>query len=295
MTPVPMLVRCAAKINLYLDVLGERGDGFHDIETFFQPVSLYDEIRLSPIGKGIVLTGDDKGIAWDEGNLCHRAARSLIESTGFDGGVRIDVHKEIPSGGGLGGGSSDAAAVLAGLNLLFDLRLNGAGLNLLALELGSDVPFFLFGHPAIGRGRGTELERAQGLKEGWIVLVKPNVNISTKWAYENLNLMLTRVGDGDKLKCLLKGLKDFPDKRLETFNSFERIVVGRYPETGEILRIFDREGAVLGSLSGSGSACFGLFRDESRAVDVRNLMLEKGFFARIVKPVNRTFEFFRFE
>jgi 4-diphosphocytidyl-2-C-methyl-D-erythritol kinase len=283
-------VRCYAKINLYLEVVRRRDDGFHDIVTVFQPVSLHDTISISAAPAGISLAGDDRDIAWDGSNLCWRAASLLLAEARSPRGVSIDVRKNIPAGAGLGGGSSDAAGVLVGVSRLLGLGIGDGRLMELALEIGSDVPFFLFGSPAIGRGRGEILEGTEGLRRGVILIVRPDIRVSTKWAYENPNLILTRYGGGHKLNCLLGGLKGFPDIALETINSFQEVVAGEYPEIGRILVLLKREGALLSSMSGSGSACFALFEDDTTASRARDLMLGEGHSAWVVYPAGRTME-----
>ncbi len=277
----------AAKINLFLDVLRRREDGYHDIETLYQPVSLWDELTFERTPERIEISGDDPSIPWNEDNLCHRAARLVLERSGAKGGVRIAVSKGIPSGAGLGGGSSDAAATLLALNELFRCGLSNAELRELALEIGADVPFFVFGAPAIGRGRGEILEAAPGLAGGWILIVKPDVTVSTSWAYRNFNFMLTTNKGGATLTALIEGIQRFPAMKLETRNSFEAGVVERFPGIAGILAALKREGSILSSLSGSGSACFGIFEVEGRAKEVMERFDGEGLFTRLVQPVER--------
>ncbi|HSG29881.1 MAG TPA: 4-(cytidine 5'-diphospho)-2-C-methyl-D-erythritol kinase [Candidatus Krumholzibacterium sp.] len=288
-------IRCSAKINLLLAVTGRREDGFHDILTLFQPVSLFDEIRLSTRESGIHLTGDDPSIDWDATNLCHRAASLILDASGCREGVAIEVRKGIPHGAGLGGGSSDAAGVIFGLNALLGLGRTAGELAAVGLEAGSDVPFFLGAGPAVGRGRGEILEPAKGLDEGWLLIVKPPLTISTVWAYDNIKYMLTRSEGEDRLNCLLKGLKDLPDKRVETYNSFENIAVKEYPEIGEILKILRNGEAVLSSLSGSGAACFALFDTEERAKRVEKIFTDETYFTCIARPWRKALKVIRWE
>lgn len=286
-----MKILSAAKINLFLEVKGRRPDGYHEIETVLQPVSLYDEIELERAPAGIDVAGDDPSIPWNEDNLCHRAARLLFERTGYEGGLRIRVRKGIPSGAGLGGGSSDAAATLVGANLLLGLGLEQGALLGLGSALGSDVPFFIFGRPAIGRGRGEFLEGVEGLPAGWILIVKPDVTISTKWAYENLNLMLTRPCDGNRLRVLVEDMAGFPSAPLHVSNSFEMDAARRFPAVADVLGRL-REAKPHGSgLSGSGSACFAVFSDEAAAREVGEHFESEGLFSRVVRPVNRVMQF----
>lgn len=280
-------IRGAAKINLYLDVLGKRDDGYHEIETFLQPVGIWDELSIELIGSGIELTGDDPTVPWDRENLCYRAAETLLDRAGSGVGARISVQKRIPHGAGLGGGSSDAAAVLIGLGELLDPGLGEDELADIGLSIGSDVPFFVRGGPAVARGRGEILELTEGLREGWILIVKPDVTVSTRWAYRNLRIGLTRSGGGDTLGQLIEGLKRFPEVELTTWNSFTEPVAERFPEIGSILAILRDSGAILSAMSGSGSACFALFGEQERVVEVHRLFTGKGLFAEIVRPVDR--------
>jgi 4-diphosphocytidyl-2-C-methyl-D-erythritol kinase len=281
----------AAKINLYLEVKCRRPDGYHEIETLYQPVSLWDELTFEPAHSGIEVTGDDPLIPWNEENLCHRAARLVFEKAGFRGGLKMTVRKGIPSGAGLGGGSSDAAASLVAVNKLFDFGLTRAELLDMGAALGSDVPFFVGGKPAIGRGRGEILEDVAGLPGGWVLIVKPDVTISTKWAYESLTLLLTRAGGKTRLSELMEGLRRFPDIRLDTHNSFEAGVIERFPSIAGVLRTLREAKPVMSSLSGSGSACFAIFEGEREAREVGERFESEGFFSRVVKPVGRTIQF----
>jgi 4-diphosphocytidyl-2-C-methyl-D-erythritol kinase len=286
-----MKILAAAKLNLYLDVIGRRDDGYHEIETFYQPVSLWDELTIEKAPSGVTVEGEDAAVPWNEDNLCHRAARLIIARAALRAGVRITVHKGIPSGAGLGGGSSDAAATLLGVNRLYGCELRDEDLGELAAAIGSDVPFFILGRPAIGRGRGEVLEDAPGLTAGWILIVKPEVTISTRWAYQNLNLVLTKGLGADRLTALVEGLQRFPDVRLEAHNSFEAIVREHFPSVSGILDALKMEKPILSSLSGSGSACFAVFAEEREARDARERLKGQGLFTRIVQPVTTAIRF----
>lgn len=282
-----LTVQCAAKVNLYLAVVGSRENGYHDIVTLFQPVSLWDEVTLAPRRGGVHIAGNDPAIPWDERNLCHRAATLLLHEMGSTEGVTIDVRKRIPSGAGLGGGSSDAAATLLGMNALFSFDLSTERLRTIAMDIGSDVPFFILGRPAIGRGRGEILEETTGLPTCYVVIVKPHITISTEWAYKNLKLLLTREKGEITLKRLQEGLRDFPNSVLDTYNSFESGVIEEFSEIGSVLQECRDQGAMFCSLSGSGSACFAVFNERGRAEEVSNSFIAKGLFARVTRPVNQ--------
>jgi len=286
-----MKALAAAKINLYLDVIRRREDGYHEIETLYQPVSLWDELTFEEAPLGISVEGDDASIPWNEHNLCYKAAKLILERARRKAGVRIQVMKGIPSGAGLGGGSSDAAATLIILNKLLDCGLSDSELRGLAGGLGSDVPFFILGKPAIGRGRGEMLEETAGLPGGWILIVKPDVTISTKWAYQNMNLVLTKGAGKATLSALLEGLHRFPNARLDTHNSFETGVRELFPSVSRILEALKAEGPMVSSLSGSGSACFAVFNEESEARRISERLTSEGFFTRVVQPVQATLRF----
>ena len=173
-----------AKINLSLRVLGKRSDGFHELETLMAPIGLADRIEISHGGgKGIEFLCSDPELPGGPDNLCVKAAEAFLTATGLDHGIRIALMKKIPHGAGLGGGSSDAAAVLKGLNELFDHPLVEEELHLIALTLGSDVSFFLHGGAAMCRGRGEILGEAPAIPDRTLLLIKPPFPVPTVWAY----------------------------------------------------------------------------------------------------------------
>ena len=286
-----MKLLAAAKINLYLDVIARRADGYHEIETIYQPISLWDELSIEETPSGITVEGQDPTIPWNEDNLCHRAARLIFAKAAVKGGVRIRVEKGIPSGAGLGGGSSDAAATLLGINRLFGCGLSEGELRELAAAIGSDVPFFVLGRPAIGRSRGEVLEEIRGLTAGWILIAKPAATISTRWAYQNLNLILTKGSRADRLTAFVKELERFPDIRLQGCNSFEALVREHFPSVSGILESLRAEKPILSSLSGSGSVCFAVFADERGAKGADERLKGEGVFTRIVQPITNAIRF----
>ncbi|MFO7916303.1 MAG: 4-(cytidine 5'-diphospho)-2-C-methyl-D-erythritol kinase [Candidatus Krumholzibacteriales bacterium] len=280
-----LLIECRAKINLYLGITGKRDDGYHEIETVYQPVSLSDTIRISEADSGIVLRGSDESIGWGSGNLCRRAAEAIFREAGYRGGARIEVDKKIPHGAGLGGGSSDAAGVLIGLNRLFDFRFSTERLAHIGLAIGSDVPFFVFNKPAIGRGRGEILEGIRGIEDVFILLIIPDMRINTADAYKNIDLVLTKVQSRYKLGLFLEGLSRIPHGRIRSHNSFEKSVSSGYPEVRNILNLLRKNGkALFSSLSGSGSVCFSVFAERREADQEFELMAGKGYSGIVVEP-----------
>jgi len=262
-----LVLQAPAKINLCLRVLGKRPDGYHDIDSVFAKVSLFDTLsfRAAP---GIELTteGFDAGPSAD--NLVVRAARALRAGRPRLPGVRMHLVKRIPSGAGLGGGSSDAAAALRGLDRFWGLGLTPRELHGLAASLGSDVPFFLHGAAARVSGRGEVVEPFTPARSWPVLLVKPRVSVSTAWAYGALSL--TKDRQKNKLSCFGLAENRLSSLAAGLANDFEAPVFRRHPE---ILRIRDgllRQGALAAVLSGSGSAVVGFFdRGEEAARAVR--------------------------
>ncbi len=262
-----------AKINLGLNILGKRDDGFHELQTVLQQIDLHDEIALRLSAKpGIRFSCDTPSLPVDDSNLCVRAFRLLEARHLVKSGVEIELSKRIPAGAGLGGGSGNAAVVLLGLNSLWDLGLSVNQLEEMAAELGSDVPFFIQGGTAFATGRGEQLESvALPVQPGAVLVVFAGIHVSTAWAYRNLNSDLTM----SKKDLTLTSFKDKIINDVEFFrllrNDFEAHVFAEHAVLGEIKRLLCINGALFASLSGSGSAVFGLFDCESDATRVESL------------------------
>jgi len=252
-----------AKINLGLEIVRRRPDGYHDIRTLFQSVELADRIELEPTADGRVrLEGDDPSVPWDETNLVHRAARLIRKSSRTAAGVFIRVSKMVPPGKGLGGGSSNAAMTLYGLNLLWSAGLGAEALAGLALRLGSDVPFFLRGGLCLGESRGEALTELPDLPRLPCVLALPRYPIPTAEIYAGVGPSLTSEGKDSKIMRFLE-TGDFG--LLE--NALEHVILRRHPELEDLKRFFRDRGAKLSLVTGSGSAVVGLFsgKDQARA------------------------------
>jgi len=260
-----MTVKSFAKINLGLEIVGKRPDGYHDIRTLFQTISLSDELHLEPASAGAIhLAGDDPSVAWDETNLIHRAARFLREKTGTDQGARILVKKSVPAGRGLGGGSSNAAAALLGLNRMWGLGLDAPGLAGLARRLGADVPFFLHGGLCLGEDIGDRLTRLPDLAPLPCLLVFPAFPIPTASIYAGIELPLTSAG---KVSKIMRFLESGDFGLLE--NDLEHVIFRAHPELESWKRFFRELGAILSQVSGSGSAVYGLFADAESAMEAQ--------------------------
>ncbi|MEA1867786.1 MAG: 4-(cytidine 5'-diphospho)-2-C-methyl-D-erythritol kinase [Thermodesulfobacteriota bacterium] len=270
-----------AKINLFLLIKGRRPDGYHLIFTMFQKISLWDEIELfveQGKKKGIYLECPDSELISGPDNLAYQAAELFLEKVGLDLVVKILLKKRIPIGGGLGGGSSDAASVLKGLNELTGFPLNAASLHLLGCSLGSDVPFFLLEAPAaVGRGVGTELE-VINVPHGWYVLVYPGFSISTRWAYENY--VLTGQ-DQDTIFDTGKVIQ-----AAMWLNDLEKVVMAGYPEIGRIKDDLVTFGAEAALMSGSGSTVLGAFlSQEAGRLAASSIEVNRGLHTLLVESL----------
>jgi len=243
-----------AKLNLFLHVTGRRSDGYHTLETLLVPIDRCDRITLTPRdGPEIVRGRGQTEVATDD-DLAVRAARLLQRHCSVARGIAIDVEKRIPAGGGLGGGSSDAATVLLGLNHLWQLGLSRAALMALALELGADVPFFIFGEAALARGIGELLERVS-VPPTWFAVLTPPLQVSTAMIFAAPEL--TRQSPSAKIRV-------FPEAY--GGNDLQAVAVSRFPEIAACVDALARETSGKVAMSGSGSSVFAAFTEEDAAV-----------------------------
>lgn len=252
------------KVNLLLNILGKRPDGFHEVETLMHPVALHDRLSFDRSGKDIKLTCNDPVLPVHSRNLVFRAAALFLKKASINEGVRIHLEKRIPISAGLGGGSGNAATTFLALNELFGQPLPPATLHELAAALGSDVPFFLQNRPALATGRGDiiqPLEFFPALRGAHLLLIHPGFGISTSWAYQQLALFPEaqngRAGRAEKLAALLRA-GDAAGASRELYNSLEAPALHKYPLL-ELFQEFLRENGAWASLmSGSGSTTFAL-------------------------------------
>ncbi|HEX9615034.1 MAG TPA: 4-(cytidine 5'-diphospho)-2-C-methyl-D-erythritol kinase [Bacteroidota bacterium] len=271
-----MTTRAYAKINLGLRVLRKRTDGYHDIETVFHHIDLYDELSFRLHEHDILLTSSDASLPTDHNNLCFQAAQLLRDLTGMQEGVEIAIKKNIPLGAGLGGGSADAAATLKTLTALWNLELTERELHSLALSLGSDVPFFLQEGSAYGTGRGEELQVLTLRLPHWIVTVTPPIHVSTAAAYKNL-ARDDRPSPLSGLQSILLGhLHEVEALRKNLQNDFEPVVFELHPEIRTLKEEMLAEGADVALLSGSGSSVFALTKSDVVAKHLFNRLARYG-------------------
>lgn len=281
-----MKILAPAKVNLFLRVVGVRGDGYHFVDSLMVPVDLYDEVQITRPrlrGGNLTVTCDHPQVPQGRRNIAYRAASLLLREKRLHGPVRIHIRKRIPVGAGLGGGSSDAAATLLGLNRLFHLGCDRGHLLSLAARLGADVPFFIFGRPARARGIGEELGPIASFPRLWIVILYPGFRISTRWAYQKFPMKLTKPIENTSIKRFLKDPKTLA--RLLA-NDLERVALRRYPRIALLKERLIQEGAVGTLMSGSGSSVFGIFATERRArKGFDRLRREKGVRTYLVRSL----------
>lgn len=256
-----------AKVNLSLRVLGRRPDGYHEIRTIFQTITLHDRLTFRPTaGEDFRLLCSDPSLPTGEENLVVRAASALRGRYGVRRGAQVELAKVIPAGGGLGGGSADAAAALVGLACLWGVAAEGGGLRELAAGLGADVPFFLTGGTALGTGTGADIEPLPDAPTSHLVVVTPPAQVSSAEAYKSLKAPALTKGESAASLSVSHSGADFPvSSQWDAVNDFERAVLPAYPEIARARERLAGEGARPSMLSGSGASVFGVFADEEAA------------------------------
>ena len=267
MTSSPFRAHSCAKINLALSVLGRRTDGYHDIQTIFQTIDLWDEIEFRPSPRLKLHCENLPGVRAED-NLVWKAASLMASTLPGKHGVSITLRKRIPAGAGLGGGSGNAAVTLLALRHFWNVEISDSDLVRLAARLGSDVPFFLNGGTALGIGRGEDIRPLPDIHPEHLVVIFPAVHVSTAEAYHSLNLGLTSVTEDHRIQRFCCQLQDNTCRLTGIFNDFEASILAAYPPIREAKRFLQELGATATLLSGSGSSVFGFFSDEESAFAV---------------------------
>lgn len=282
-----MRIRAPAKINLSLRVVGRRRDGYHLVDTVMIPVSLYDELEITRpkrARRALTVTCNHPLAPSGKENLAYRAATLLLKKAGIQTPIRIRIRKRIPVGAGLGGGSSDAAATLVGLNRLLRLGWGRKRLLPLAGSLGADVPFFILGKPARGRGIGDRLSRIGSIRRVWLVILYPGFPVSTRWAYGRLPHKLTKHIEKTSINISSRGR---PVSAALLVNDLEKVVLRRYHRVARLKERLIQVGAAGALMSGSGSSVFGIFFSRRQAAKaLLRLRKEVGVQAYLVRSLN---------
>lgn len=257
-----MIKYAPAKINLSLEIIKKRNDGYHELCTIFQAISLYDILDIEKHDE-IILTVNNPNIPTDERNLVVKASKLFFEYTKINGGCKIDLKKHIPDGAGLGGGSSDAAETIIALNEIYNAGLSEDELKKLAVKLGADVPFFITKGTCLAEGIGEKLTKIDNNSDPDVLIIKPDFSISTKWAYENFDFSLKQNHSIDDVVSSLKeGDKNLFCKSL--FNDLEVVSSVKYKEIENLKSMLKNHGADASLMSGSGSSVFGIFFDKQK-------------------------------
>lgn len=268
-----LVLKAFAKINIGLDVLKRREDGYHEVRMIMQTISLHDTVTLEKIDKkGIFLTTDSQELPVPEENLAYRAAELLMREFPQEQGVLIGIKKRIPIAAGLAGGSTDAAAVLRGINQLFDLKLSTQELMQRGVKLGADVPYCIVGGTMLAEGIGEQLSELPSMPECYVLIAKPDIAVSTKWVYENLNIRDTNQTDIDgqinheqkrhpDIQAQIRGLQNQSLKEITASmgNILEDVTKTEYPVIESIEHAILQVNALQAMMSGSGPTVFGIF------------------------------------
>lgn len=284
------VTKAYAKINLNLDITGVREDGYHKVAMVMQQIDLYDWVSVRPAQKGIELGMSMEGLPTKDKNIAFRAAKILRERFPEEiKGVKIYIHKYIPIAAGMAGGSTDAAAVLVGMNEVFKLGLNVEELCELGLELGADVPFCIKGGTFLAEGIGEKLTELTGMPDCFLVIAKPSFGISTKEAYQEYDSLET-VQHPD-MEAMLSALKkqDLHGISSSLENVLEQVAVKKHPIISDIISNMQEAGAIGARMTGSGPTVFGIFEDEKKAIQCRQRLYDKrvGKQIFVVRPHSR--------
>ncbi len=258
-------LKAKAKINLSLDVLRKRPDGYHDLKMIMQTIELHDVVRIETVPSGIEIKCDSRWVPSDSSNIAYKAAALILDRAGIDQGLRININKRIPVAAGLAGGSSDAAAVFKGINQLLSLGFGEDELMQMGKQIGADIPYCIRGGTALAEGIGEILTDLVPFKGVNIVLIKPKIGVSTAWVYKNLDI--GRVQERPDTEMLIeaigKGKTDVVAANMK--NVLETVTVPKYVIIKEIKDKLVKLGAAGSMMSGSGPSVFGIFRDKQSA------------------------------
>ncbi|MCC6157040.1 MAG: 4-(cytidine 5'-diphospho)-2-C-methyl-D-erythritol kinase [Deltaproteobacteria bacterium] len=278
----PVVCESHAKVNLRLEVLARRDDGYHLLQMINARIALADRIRFEPAESGIALTCSRSDLPCDETNLAWRAAAALFEHAGYPGGVRIHIDKRIPVAAGLGGGSGNAACVLASLNELLGLGVSDRDLSAIGLRLGADVPFFLFGKPAVVRGIGEDIEPFEVAADIPIALLNPGVGLSTADVYRRASATLDLP---KKPSTLPRRLNDAEEVAAEMHNDLEAPARALCPAIDDLLAHLRDRDALAAMVSGSGPSVFGVFATHDAARAAVSDMPDGGWLAIATRTI----------
>lgn len=269
-----IVIESYGKINLGLDVLHKREDGYHEIKTIMQQISLSDTLTLREMKDDIALGSNNNDLPMDSSNLVYKAWKAIQRRTGINRGIEINIHKRIPIAAGLAGGSTNASAVLKGLNELWGLGLKEEELKNIGVEIGADVPYCIMGGTALAEGIGEKLTKLRAFKDKNLLLINPGIGISTAQVYNSLKLEKKPKVDIKKIISSIE--KDDLKSVAESIaNVMEEVVIEKNPIISEIKKDMIKYGALGSLMSGSGPTVFGLFEDEEKSIFCKEKLKEK--------------------
>lgn len=286
-----MKLLAPAKINLFLEVVDKRIDGYHNIRTIFQKIELFDELSFEEADNGIGLTVEGASLPTGHENIVYRAVKGIMDYANIKKGLRIHIKKNIPVAAGLGGGSSDAAAALLGACRLWDIDISFNELLVIAADLGADVPFFLYGDTALGLGRGDELYPINLPWQMSLLVVNPCIEISTAFVYEkydsldNTKMLLTKDEKDIKIKCFMHSESSVENIGGFLYNDLEAVVLRDYPVVRELKAELIKQGAAGSLMTGSGPTVFGVFLGEKEAVKGASELKKRGYKVWVTKTL----------
>lgn len=259
-------IQAYAKVNLGLDVVKKLENGYHEVRMVMQTVGIFDTLTLKKEARGIALTTDSEAVPGDENNLAYKAARLLMDTCRINEGISIHLKKRIPMAAGMAGGSSDAAAVMKGMNTLFSLGLTEEELRSLGVKLGADVPYCIMGGTALAEGIGEKLTKLPAAPACFLFVAKPDIDVSTKYVYENLQL--SAVKEHPDIDGMVKAIREgnLPGVTARMDNVLQSVTETRYPVITDLKRFMEENGSRKALMSGSGPTVFGIFDEEKKAV-----------------------------
>ena len=260
------------KVNLRLEVVGKRSDGYHELRSLMERVSIADEIDMKIVEKGITVTCDHEGVPNDESNIAFKAIKEILAYSSRNVGVEVHIKKYIPVAAGMGGGSSNAATVIKGINHLLKLKLTKEKLMKIGLKVGADVPFFLFEGPAWAEGIGEQLKKVKAMPKLLFLLVNPNIPVRTDWVYGRYQMEGVRGNGQGEIANAYRTKKDIA-KILH--NDLERVTIKEFPVIGEIKDEMLKLGALASQMTGSGPTVFGIFADKIKLTKAFERMEKK--------------------
>ncbi|HKY62017.1 MAG TPA: 4-(cytidine 5'-diphospho)-2-C-methyl-D-erythritol kinase [bacterium] len=260
------------KVNLRLDIVGKRSDGYHELRSLMERVSLADEIEMKIVEKGITVTCDHEGVPTDESNIAFKAVKEILAYSSRNVGVEVHIKKMIPVAAGMGGGSSNAATVIKGINHLLKLKLPKEKLMKIGLKVGADVPFFLFEGPALAEGIGEQLKKVKAMPKLLFLIVNPSISVRTDWVYSKFQLENMKCNGNTEVPNIYRTKKDVA-KILH--NDLEKVTIKEFPIVGEIKDEMLKLGALASMMTGSGPTVFGIFADKVKLAKAFERMEKK--------------------